>query len=434
MTTTPTAQSFDIEATPVALLDTAAAMQDGTAQAPRLSGKRIGMVLFSSFPYDPRPRRAVEALLEEGAAIDLICLADEREPLHESRDGLNVRRIPITQERGGKFSYAYRYSSFIVASSALLAARCLRRRYDLIYVHNMPDVLVVSALIPKLFGAKVILDQHDPMPELATTIFNLAPESRGVRIIARLEKWSLGQADLVLTVNEACRRMFGMRSCSAAKIGVVMNSPDEKIFPLRAVERPSAAVRPSQPFVIMYHGSIVERNGLDLAVTALERVRQTIPDAQLKIYGRETPFLTRVMDDARSKGLAERVLYMGGKKLEDLVPAIESCHVGVIPNHRNAFTDINTPTRIFEYLALGKPVIAPATQGILDYFTKDSLLLFEPGNADDIARRLEFAANHYQEAQSIAARGQQTYLQHSWKQERATLIQLVSTLCQGAEA
>ncbi len=48
-----------------------------------------------------------------------------------------------------------------------------KRRYDLVYVHNMPDILVASALVPKLLGAKVILDQHDPMPELMMTIFGL---------------------------------------------------------------------------------------------------------------------------------------------------------------------------------------------------------------------------------------------------------------------
>ena len=38
----------------------------------------------------------------------------------------------------------------------------------------MPDVLVFSALVPKAFGAKVILDLHDPMPELMQTIFRYA--------------------------------------------------------------------------------------------------------------------------------------------------------------------------------------------------------------------------------------------------------------------
>ena len=63
-------------------------------------------------------------------------------------------------------------AAFIAVSAYILAVRSLRRRYDLVYIHNMPDVLVASALLPKLLGAKVILDQHDPMPELMMTIFN----------------------------------------------------------------------------------------------------------------------------------------------------------------------------------------------------------------------------------------------------------------------
>ena len=44
----------------------------------------------------------------------------------------------------------------------MLALRSLTRRYDLVHVHNMPDILVFAALVPKVFGAKVVLDLHDP--------------------------------------------------------------------------------------------------------------------------------------------------------------------------------------------------------------------------------------------------------------------------------
>ena len=399
-----------------------------------LQGKRVGMVLFSTYPYDPRPRRAIDALIKEGMFVELICLTDEISPKRETREGLHVRRIAITGERGGKISYAYRYSAFILVSTVILALRSLRRRYDLVYVHNMPDVLVASALIPKAMGAKVILDQHDPMPELASTIFGVGEESRAVRVIKRLEKWSLSRADLVITVNTACKRIFGARSCPLEKIGVVMNAPDGEIFPFHAAKScHSQSSLSGRPFVIMYHGSLVERNGLELAVDALAKVRATVPSAELRICGRKTPYLDQVMETARNNGLEGRVHYLGSKQLEKLVPAIEDCDIGVIPNLRNAFTDINTPTRIFEYLALGKPVIAPSTRGILDYFTEDSLFLFESGSALDLARQIEYAAHNYDEAISVAERGQKIYLQHSWKQERDTFVELVKKLLLGAE-
>ena len=386
------------------------------------------MVMFSTYPYDPRPRRIAHSLMKAGASIELICLADEKSPKRAMENGIDVTRVNIKHNRGGKLNYAYQYSAFIVASSLILAWRLLKGRYDLIYVHNMPDVLVASGIIPKIFGAKVILDQHDPMPELMTTIYGFAEDSSAVRIIKILEKWSFKRANLVLTVNVACKRIFGNRSCSPEKIGVVMNSPDGQIFPYRAansypVERPA-----DKPFVIMYHGSLVERNGVDLAVKALAIARKNVPNAELKIYGKKNSFSERVMEDAKSLGLSNCVKFLGQKKLEELVDEIQLCDVGVIPNQRNPFTEINTPTRIFEYLALGKPVIAPSTPGIMDYFTKDSLLPFESGDAEDLARQIVFSAHNYPETVRIAERGQQIYMAHTWQQERNTLVELVGGL------
>lgn len=39
----------------------------------------------------------------------------------------------------------------------------LKNNYDVIHVHNMPNFILFSALIPKIFGAKIILDVHDLM-------------------------------------------------------------------------------------------------------------------------------------------------------------------------------------------------------------------------------------------------------------------------------
>jgi len=387
------------------------------------------MVTFSPYPGDPRPRRAVDTLVQEGMTVDLVCLGDGASPRQETLQNVNVIRIPIENRRGGKLAYAYQYSAFILISSAIFALRSLIRRYDLVYVHNMPDILVLSALVPKMFGAKVILDLHDPMPELMTTIFSLDKDSSSVRLISRLEKWSIARTNFVITVNVTCKRIFSSRSCRSEKIGVVMNSPDGAIFPFRAPQAHALnSGSPNKAFVIMYHGSLVERNGLDLAVEALARVRKTVPNAELRIYGQKTPFLERVMEAARQKGIGEAIHYLGPKRLEELVAEIDGCDIGVIPNQRNAFTEINTPTRIFEYLALGKPVIAPNTTGIRDYFDKDSLLFFEPGNPENLADKIEYAFCHPAETTEMVKRGQKVYREHSWPNERAQLVRFVSGL------
>jgi len=393
----------------------------------RLAGKRAGMVVFSQYPFDPRPRRAIAALTEEGMSIDLICEYEDKSKKKETLGNLQITRIPIRHFRGGAVSYAYQYFSFIFISAWILAWRSLSKRYDLIYVHNMPDVLVASALIPKLLGAKVILDQHDPMPELMMTIFGFAESSFAVRVIRRLEKWSLRRADLVITVNEAMRKLFVGRSRPDNKIVVVMNSPDEGIFPFRPA-RSYAPAETGAQFVVMYHGSLVERNGLELAVDALAKFRETAPRAELRIYGRSTPYLEQVLAKAEKLGLKDYVHYLGARKLEQLAADIQACDVGVIPNQRNAFTDINTPTRIFEYLSMGKPVVAPDTPAIVDYFGQDELFYFAAGDAESLAEALRNVAADGAEAVANAERGQEVYQRHSWHRERERLIQSVCEL------
>jgi len=396
----------------------------------RLRGKRAAVLLFSYYPADPRPRRAAEALVPEGVTIDLVCLQKNKdEPRREIINGVSVFRVPLRRQRGGKARYVGQYAAFILRSFVHLAVRSLTQRYDFIHVHNMPDVLVFSALVPKLLGAKIILDLHDPVPELMQTIFELPEDSFGVHLLKRLEKWSIGFADLVLTVNLACKKIYTARSCPPEKIKVILNSPEDEIFRFQAPKPRSAnGENSAKPFVILYHGSLVPRNGFDLAVNALETTKKSVPTARLMVCGERSPFFEGVMDSVRKRGLQENVEYLGVKNRRQIVEAINGCDLGIIPNHRNTFTEINTPTRIFEYLALGKPVIAPRTQGIRDYFGDGELIFFEVGDANDLARKIEFTFSNPSEVGQIVDRGQQVYLAHKWSHERANLLNSIGAL------
>ena len=352
----------------------------------RLRGKRAAVLLFSHYPADPRPRRAAEALAMEGVQIDLICLqADRDEPRRENVNGVRVVRVPLRRQRGGKLSYIGQYSSFLLTSFAYLAFRSLTRRYDFVHVHNMPDVLVFSALVPKMLGARVVLDLHDPMPELMQTIFKLPEDSFSVRVLKRFEKWSIGFADLVLTVNVACKKHLFGPELHTRKINVVLNSPDDHIFSFRAPHHNGTnggnGRDMAKPFVILYHGSLVQRNGFDLAVDALQSVKKIDPrGAPDGLWSTNTVLRYRHGIGHRTR-IEKEIDYLGVRSVEQIVDAINTCDLGIIPNHRNIFTEINTPTRIFEYLALGKPVIAPRAQGIQDYFGERDLVLLQTGRS-----------------------------------------------------
>jgi glycosyltransferase involved in cell wall biosynthesis len=126
----------------------------------------------------------------------------------------------------------------------------------------------------------------------------------------------------------------------------------------------------------------------------------------------------------RKSELSDAVCYLGPKDLEQIAEAIRQCDVGIIPNRRSRFTEVNMPTRIFEYLSQGKPVIAPRTEGILDYFSPEELVLFELGNADDLATKVEYVFTHRTEMVKMVERGQEVYRAHQWSSERRQFVSL----------
>jgi glycosyltransferase involved in cell wall biosynthesis len=389
------------------------------------------VIVLSNYLNDPRVRRAAEALREEGMIVEVICArGSKEEPIRDRFNGVEILRVPLRHRRGGKLRYLFEYLGFLMICFALVAFRSLTRRYDLVHVHNMPDVLVFSALVPKLLGAKVVLDLHDPMPELMQTIYGMGEASQGVRLLKTLEKLSIAFADEVITVNKTCRNIFSSRSCPAEKVCVVMNSPDEKLFAFRPPSVAAPAVK-MKPFVVMYHGALVERHGLAMAVEALGRVRQTWPNIELRVHGDPTSYLEEVLALVRERGYQDWVHYLGPKKLDQIVQAIDECDLGVIPNQRSIFTLINTPTRIFEFLSRGKPVIAPSAPGVLEYFGKDALVSFELGDAADLARKVEFVIRNPEEVRQITERGQEVCFAHRWSREREGLVGLIQNLVVG---
>ena len=390
-----------------------------------LEGSRAAVVLYSYYPSDPRPRRAAESMIEAGMSVDLFCLRETKsESKRQTINGVKVRRLPMARKRGKKFAYVLQYMRFSITCLLNLARHTLNERYDVVHVHNMPDFLAFSALVPKLFGAKVILDLHDPMPELMRSIYQLPPNHWLILTLLWIERWSVAFADLVLTPNIAFRDLFVARGCRPNKIKIVMNSPERDLFsPTRFRSEAAARSERNGSFKLMFHGLIAERHGLDTAIQAVASLQKEIRGLEFHIYGGRTHYMDQMTELVRELGLQEAVHYHGSKSQSDIAKALATVDLGIIPNRRNPFTELNMPTRIFENLAMERPVIAPDTKGIRDYFNEKQMLFFEPGNSESLARVIHWVYNHPREVQAMVEEGRGVLKSHTWDAEREHLIE-----------
>lgn len=404
-------------------------IRSATVPAP-LAGRRAAVIALSYYPWDPRIRRETEALVEAGMKVELFCLQETpAQPRREIVDGVKVTRMRLRRSRAGKLRYLTEYVGFFCWGFWHLSVAGLRRRFALVHVHNVPDVLVFTSLVPRLGGARVILDLHDPMPELFQTIFGLGPRHPFVRLLAFAEQCSTHYANLVLTPNRAFRDLFVRRSHCAGKLSVVMNTPSDQIFPATA-EPPAGPPAARPAFRLMYHGLIAERHGLDLLLQAVGIASAAIPEITLDIYGGRSPFLGTIEEMIRRLGLADRVRYHGKKSLAEIASIIRTVDLGVVPNRRTPFTELNFPTRIFEHLALRKPVITLNTEGVRDYFSAEEIFFVDSEDPVALAATIRRIHADPVRTRAIVARGYDVYQRHRWAEEKgrfvASVVQLVT--------
>ncbi len=336
---------------------------------------------------------------------------------------MNIYRLPIQKQRGSFLQYIREYFTFFVKSFAKLSRLSFYKRYRIIHVHNMPDFLIFTAIIPKIFGAKLILDLHDTSPEVYMTKYSVKYTHPIIKIMILIEKICIKFADLIITPNKSFYNKFVARGCPRKKINIVMNSPDETVFcPVS-----NKAESKKKTLKIMYHGTIVKRHGLHIALDSINRLKETIPNISFHIYG-NGDYVEAIQDLIQDLKLSEIVFYHGEVSLEVIAHAIDDIDIGLIPNLKTPFTELNFPTRIFEYLSKEKPVIVPRTKGILDYFDDDSIFFFDclnPASLDQVI--FEIAVNTSRRDEVIA-NGVNIYKKYCWNEQKRQLVSLVNKL------
>jgi glycosyltransferase involved in cell wall biosynthesis len=379
------------------------------------------MVVHSYCPADPRVRREAEALAEAGWGVDVLCLRDRGQPLREMIAGVSYVRLPLRRLRGGAARYAFEYAALFVLG--LIGAIALHgmRRYRLVQAHNMPDFLVFCGLVPWATGVPLLLDLHDPIPELYMSKFGFQRKAPLIRALTALEGMSLRFADHALVATGAFRRRLIERGRDPARLTVLLNAPDPRLF--RPRERPAAAGPP----VVLFHGTVTERSGVDLAIRAAQAVRDAGQELKLVVLG-DGDFLPEVRALVEQRKLSDWVDVRGPVPLEEVPDVIARCDVGIVPNRGGLFSELALPTRVFEYLAMERPVVCARSPAVRELFEEDEIAFFEPDREDDLARVLARLLADASERVRLVTSGARVAREHDWPRERQRYLEVVASL------
>jgi glycosyltransferase involved in cell wall biosynthesis len=384
---------------------------------------RVCMLAYTFYENDGRVMRYAEALAQDGSQVDAIVLRRPGQAAHDTLRGVRVMRIQQREKNEkGKLRYLLRILRFFVHSSWEVTRQHWKQPYDLIHVHSVPDFEVFAALVPKLTGAKVILDIHDIVPEFYAAKFGVGEESLAYRVLKVVERWSTGFADYVIAANDLWLHKLTSRAIPPHKCSAFINYPDTSVF-REDLRRRGEDGR----FLVLYPGTLNWHQGLDIAVKAMAIATREAPDMELHIYG-EGPSKGEIGALIVQLGLSRHVQLHPPRTQHEIAAVMADADLGVVPKRNDAFGGDAFSTKILEFMALGVPVVAAATRVDRHYFDDSLIQFFEPDDPQSLAQALLAARSETQRNAQRAAHALRHARVNSWGERRHAYLQLVRGL------
>lgn len=222
-----------------------------------------------------------------------------------------------------------------------------RRRVRSAIRRGHPDVVVATSPPPSALFATAAVIADTPFVADVRDLWAGNPYyDRGSPLLAGLQRRALERADAVVTVTEGCRQnLLRLHPALAERLHVLPNGFDPVLLERRASATPHAG-----PATLVYTGALYgEHNAVGL-VDALKGLRGRV---RLELVGVVDPHTRRAV--ARGDAVVTIQPPVGW---EDAIERVLAADVAVVITTSSAGGDMALPNKLFEALALGRPVLA----------------------------------------------------------------------------
>jgi glycosyltransferase involved in cell wall biosynthesis len=377
------------------------------------------MVAYTFYERDNRVMRYAETLAKRGDQVDVMSLHLRGLQDAGIRNGVRVLHIQErTVNERNQIAYLIRVSLFFLRAMIRVSINHLRKPYQLVHVHSVPDFLVFTAWIPRLMGAKIILDIHDLLPEFYADKFHCGKESRIFKVMVWIEKVSCAFAHHVILPNHIWLKRVQSRSVTPSKSTVVLNYPDPSIFYRRGRSRHD------NRFMMIYPGSLGTHQGLDVAIRALAKVKDVIPQADFHIYGTGNT-LEDLIKLIKELGMEDRVLFYPFMPIWEIAQVMENADLGVVPKRADSFGNEAFSTKTLEFMALGVPLLISDT-AVDRYYLNDRIVTFaRSGDIDDFAAKMVQLVRNPEACQKQVENANEFIKLNNWDLKKSEYLNLV---------
>ncbi len=351
-----------------------------------------------------------EQLPQRGMRVTWSMWRDERGSCSSVQWRGQSVKLPLSAGRANKWARIMSRVSHLACEFPLFAGHLFRHRYDLIQAR---DVRYAAAflgwLAARLTGAKFTYWLSYPFPE---HYLEWSRDSHGLSRIVRwlqgtvsfwfVYKWLMHRADHVFVQS-------GQMARDVASYGV----PMEKLTPVPMGVPPALLDwlqhNPTDVVAerVVYVGTLAKVRRLETLIQAFAQVAKQRSNAILIMVGdgdhpSERAFLE---EEVRRLGISDRVSFTGFVPMEDAWRYAASAQICISPFFPTFVLRSTSPTKLNEYFALGRPVVANDHPEQSWAIGQSGAGLCVSWGADDFAEAMFQLLEHPEQAEDMAAKG-----------------------------
>ncbi|MCI0439499.1 MAG: glycosyltransferase [Chloroflexi bacterium] len=263
----------------------------------------------------------------------------------------------------------------------------------------LPDVIhahvyyagAPAALLGRLYGIPFVLTEHS----------SAFPERLLRRRHVKMAKLAMESARLVLPVSQHLQHSIEAYGINA-RFRVVPNVAATELFHPCEERETGDARRPKRLLLVAL---LTRIKGVPYLLDALRMLGERRQDFTLDIVG-DGASRAEYEALAREMGLSDIVRFHGLRSKAEVAEFMRSCDIFVLPSLFETFG-----VAAVEALASGKPLVVSDVGGLKEIVTKEVGCLVPPGDAEALARVLDWMLDHHQDydAEAIASYARARY-------------------------
>jgi glycosyltransferase involved in cell wall biosynthesis len=267
--------------------------------------------------------------------------------------------------------------------------------------------------------------------ETNAILFYEAEAERKSLVLNRLARWlevqAYRQCDVLVCISEALKEIV-VRELGIApeKVVVVPNGVETGFIDPKRHE----PKRVFAEFTVGFVGSLSAWQGLDLLLKSLSELQMEGMDLSLVVVG-DGPMRGHWEFLAQKLGLASQVRFLGWLPQTELLPIIAGFDVGYSGHlDLKGMKVYRSPLKLYEYMAMGKPVVASAVEDARALVREQKTgFLFPPGDQKGLKQALVRAYEAREQLSDMGCKAREEVVaNHSWIARVQTMIEAVEQI------